>query len=75
MHPARTRDPTHRQTNATTATRLLVQLGLLAAVPLALWALANPATATLTVATVAALVWHRRVARARTRPRPTRPPD
>jgi len=77
MHPRFDTDATHRHATrpAPAAPRLLVQLAVVAVVPLALFALAHPVPTALALAALAAVAWHRRVGRLRQRPRPTRPPD
>lgn len=77
MHPTRPHDTPHRhETEApTTVPALGTQAALVAAPPVTLWALTHPAQATLALAVLAALAWHRRVATRRARARPTQPPD
>lgn len=77
MHPTQAHDTTHRHETEppTTVPGLQTQAALVAAPPLALWALTHPAMALLALAVLAALAWHRLVATRRARPRPTRPPD
>lgn len=64
-----THDAMHRHRTAPT---LLTQLALVAATPLALWALAHPVPTMLTLAALAALTGYRYVGRRPTRLTPRR---
>jgi hypothetical protein len=75
-HP--TQDATYRDTtDPKKVPNLRTQAAMVAAPPLALWALAHPATTLLALAALAALAWHRHVAGPPKRlgSRPASPPD
>jgi hypothetical protein len=77
MHPTQLHDTQHRHETepTTTVPGLQTQAALVAAPPLTLWALTNPAQAMLALAVLAALAWHRLVATRSARAGPTQPPD